>query len=150
MQEQKGSMLLKVASIIMIVGGIAGAVGAVLLAALAGVSTAVAENDAVQQAVKEAGTTTKEVTTVLWIATAIAVVGAVVEIIAGFKGKKNWNKPEMAKTLMIWGVICAAVSLVSIILSAVNDGSGVVISILTGLVVPVLYIIGTVQLKKQA
>lgn len=150
MQEQKGSMLLKVASIIMIVGGIAGAVGAVLLAALAGVSTAVAENDAVQQAVKEAGTTTKEVTTVLWIATAIAVVGAVVEIIAGFKGKKNWNKPEMAKTLMIWGVISAAVSLVSIILSAVNDGSGVVISILTGLVVPVLYIIGTVQLKKQA
>ncbi len=150
MQEQKGSMLLKVASIIMIVGGIAGAVGAVLLAALAGVGTAVAENDAVQQAVKEAGTTTKEVTTVLWIATAIAVVGAVVEIIAGFKGKKNWNKPEMAKTLMIWGVICAAVSLVSIILSAVNDGSGVVISILTGLVVPVLYIIGTVQLKKQA
>lgn len=150
MQENKGSMLLKVMSIIMIVGGIIGAVGAVLMGALSGLITAVAENDAVQQAAKEAGTSTSKLTTVMWLATGIAVIGAVVEIIAGFKGKKNWNKPEMAKTLMIWGIICAAVSLVSIILSATEGADSLIISIITGLVVPTLYIVGTVQLKKQA
>ncbi len=149
MEQQKGSMLLKVMSIIMIVGGIAGAVGSVLMGALSGVVTAVSENDAVQQAAKDAGTTTTKLTGLMWVATAVTVVAAVVEIIAGFKGKSNWNKPEMAKTLMIWGIICLAVSLIGNILFITSDATSV-ISILTGLVVPVLYIVGTVQLKKQA
>ena len=149
MEQQKGSMLLKVMSIIMIVGGIAGAVGSLLMGALSGVITAVADNEQVQQAAREAGTTTGKITSLMWVATAVSVVAAVVEIIAGFKGKSNWNKPEMAKTLMIWGIICLAVSLVGNILFITADAASI-ISILTGLVVPALYVAGTVQLKKQA
>lgn len=149
MEQQKGSMLLKVMSIIMIVGGIAGAVGSLLMGALSGVITAVADNEQVQQAAREAGTTTGKITGLMWVATAVSVVAAVVEIIAGFKGKSNWNKPEMAKTLMIWGIICLAVSLVGNILFITSDAASI-ISILTGLVVPALYVVGTVQLKKQA
>ena len=149
MEQQKGSMLLKVMSIIMIVGGIAGAVGSLLMGALSGVITALADKEQVQQAARQAGTTTSKITSLMWVATAVSVVAAVVEIIAGFKGKSNWNKPEMAKTLMIWGIICLAVSLVGNILFITSDAASI-ISILTGLVVPALYVVGTVQLKKQA
>ena len=87
---------------------------------------------------------------VIWIAVVISVAGAVVEIIAGAKGKKNWDNPAAAKTLMIFGIVCAVLSLVANILFA-TGGLGVqIVSILSGLILPVLYIVGTVQLKNQA
>lgn len=141
--ENKGSMLLKVVSIIMIVGGIIGAVASFLMTILAGFWTTITENSEVKDAAAKAGTTTSNVTAALWIGTIILVVSAVIEIIAGVKGKNNWNNPEAANTLMVFGIICAVLSLIGCIVSQ-NF-----FSILTGLVLPVLYIIGTVQLKKQ-
>ena len=105
---------------------------------------------------------------VIWIAVVISVAGAVVEIIAGAKGKKNWDNPAAAKTLMIFGIVCAVLSLISNILFATGGlgvqvvslvanilfatgGLGVqIVSILSGLILPVLYIVGAVQLKNQA
>ena len=87
---------------------------------------------------------------VIWIAVVVAVVCSVVEIIAGVKGKKNWDNPAEAQGMMILGIVCAVLSLVSNILFA-TGGLGVqIVSILSGMVLPVLYIVGTVQLKKQA
>lgn len=147
--EQKGSMLLKVSSILMIIGGIVGAVGSVLMAALAGLVTAVSSDSSVQKAASDSGVSMGAVNAVLWIGVAVLVISAVIEIIAGFKGKKNWNNPAEAKNLMILGIVCAVVSVIGNILYA--SGSTVsIISIFTGLVIPVLYIIGTVQLKNQA
>lgn len=142
--EQKGSMLLKVMSIIMIVGGIIGAVGSVLMVLLAGVFTSVANETEVKLAAAEAGTSSGTVTAALWIGAIFLVASAVIEIIAGVKGKKNWNNPAAAKTLLVWGIICAVMSVIGIIISQNFR------SVLTGLVVPVLYIVGAVQLKKQA
>ena len=147
--EAKGSTLLRISSILMIIGGIAGALGSVLLALMAGVSKTALQDEAVQQSMAEAGTTAGAVTTLLWVATIIAVVSAVLEIIAGVKGKKNWNNPAKAKTLMGLGIACAAIALVSIIISFFGDGVSV-LNVITGLALPVLYIIGTIQLKKQA
>ncbi len=147
--EQNGSKLLKVSSILMIIGGIFGAIGSVLMAALAGVMTAVSGNADVQQAASESNVEMGSVNAILWIAVVVLVASAVIEIIAGIKGKKNWNNPAMAKTLMVWGIVCAVISVIGNILFATSGGSAA-FSIICGLVIPVLYIIGTVQLKNQA
>ena len=151
--EQKGSKLLKIVSIIMMIGGIVSAVFSVILA---GLGTAVMTQPEVSNAVDSAlaangySGSTGPVMAVIWIAVVVSVVCAVVEIIAGVKGKKNWNNPAAAQGMMILGIVCAALSLVSNILFA-TGGLGVqIVSILSGMVLPVLYIVGTVQLKKQA
>lgn len=86
----------------------------------------------------------------LWVGTILLIAGSVFEIIAGAKGKKNWNNPAMAQTLLVFGIICAVLSVLGNIFFATGGAGVQVISIITGLVLPVLYIIGTVQLKNQA
>ncbi len=151
--EQKGSMLLKVMSIIMMVGGILSAVGSFFTALLAGVFQAgvsVANSEGALSA--EENATAGGAAALLWIGVVILIVSAVVEIIAGVKGKNNWNNPAMAKTLLIFGVVCALLSLLGIIFFGIGTGTvaSAIMSIITGLVVPALYIVGTIQLKNQA
>ena len=149
--EQKGSMLLKVMSIIMMVGGIIGAVGSFFVALGAGVLQAGVSSEEVQsQLTTQQSGQAGAVMGLLWFGVVVLIAGSVIEIIAGVKGKNNWNNPAMAKTLMIWGIICAAVSTLGTILFSAGSGSFQALSAVTGLVVPVLYIIGTVQLKSQA
>ena len=155
--EQKGSMLLKVVSIIMMIGGIIGAVVSVIMAIVVAVGqaafsqpeTQAALNDALAQANVDKSAA-GAVMGLLWVGVIILVAGSVLEIIAGVKGKNNWNNPSQAQTLMILGIVCAVLSIIGNILFAVSGAGAQIISILTGLVLPVLYIIGTVQLKKQA
>lgn len=147
--EQNGSKLLKVVSILMIIGGIIGAIGSAFMALFAGATSVALQDAELQQSVAEAGTTTGEVQMIFWAAAIIMIISAVIEIIAGAKGKKNWNNPAAAKSLMVWGIICAVISVVGNILFASSDGVSI-LNIITGLVIPILYIIGTVQLKKQA
>ena len=85
----------------------------------------------------------------LWFGVIVLVAGAVVEIIAGAKGKGNWNNPAMAQTLMIFGIVAAVLSLIGNILFSTGTHSVQFFTIISGLVVPVLYIIGTIQLKNQ-
>ena len=70
------------------IGGIFGAIGSVLMAALAGVMTAVSGNADVQQAASESNVDMGSVNAILWIAVVVLVASAVIEIIAGIKGKK--------------------------------------------------------------
>ena len=149
--EQKGSMLLKVMSIIMMVGGILGAVGSFFVALVAALGqVALSSADVQSQLTTTQSGNAGMVMGLLWVGVVVLIAGAVIEIIAGVKGKNNWNNPAMAKTLMIWGIVCAIVSTIGTILFSTGSGSFQVFSALTGLVVPVLYIIGTVQLKNQA
>lgn len=148
--EQKGSMLLKVSSILMIIGGICGAVGSVLMAAFAGLMTAASTDPSVQKAVAQSGVSAGAVSAVLWIGVAVLVISAVVEIIAGVKGKNNWNNPEASKTLLIFGIVCAVLAVLGNILFATGGTTVSIINVVTGLVIPVLYIIGVVQLKNRA
>ncbi len=143
-QNQNGSMLLKVVSIIMIVGGIAGAVISVLATILASAATTVLNNSEVKLAAAVAGEDTNKINAAMWIGVIFLVVAAVIEIIAGVKGKKNWNNPEAAKSLIIIGGIVAGLSLIGAIISQSFY------SLATGLVLPVLYIVGAVQLMKQS
>ena len=142
-------------SIIMIVGGILGAIGSFFIALFAALGSAVLSSSEGQQELQNQ-LSSSEMQTVnvimplLWIGAIILIAGAVVEIIAGVKGKKNWNNPDQAQSLMILGIVVAVLSLVGNILFATGGTGPQIVTILSGLVVPVLYIVGTIQLKKQA
>lgn len=153
--ENKGSMLLKVSSILMIVAGICTAVGSVIIALVAGAATALSNSSELQDIINEAGSSVSKsdvskATTLLWIGAIILVISAVVQIIAGVKGKNNWQNPPMAKTLIIFGIVCVALAILGNIIFSSGGASTIILSIITGVAVPVLYIIGAFQLKNMA
>ena len=146
MEQQNGSMLLKVMSIIMMIAGIIGAVASFIFAIVVGVfQTAAIAVAADGKPINGAA----PVLGLLWVGVIILVAGAVVEIIAGVKGKNNWNNPAQAQSMMILGIVTAVLSLIGDILFATGSHSVQFFTIISGLVVPVLYIIGTIQLKNQ-
>lgn len=130
----KGSKFLKVTGILMIVFGalalILSIVAAIGLAALAALDL-----------------NTWQYT----LAVILMLVGSIFELIAGIVGVKNCNKPEKAGTCMVWGIIVIALSVLSDVLTLVgNPDNFSIVSLLTGLVIPVLYLIGAVMNKKAA
>ncbi len=85
------------------------------------------------------------------LAVILMLVGSIFELIAGIVGVKNCNKPEKAGTCMVWGIIVIALSVLSDVLTLVgNPDNFSIVSLLTGLVIPVLYLIGAVMNKKAA
>ena len=125
--KTKGSGFLKVTGILMIIGGgisiILGIIAALGVAALAYISDG-------------------EISSAMLYA---SVALMIVRII----GVKNCKKPEKAGTCMVWGVIVAVLCVVGTILNSVGGGSFSVFSLLLGLVLPVLYIIGAGFNKKE-
>lgn len=85
------------------------------------------------------------------LAVILMLVSSIFELIAGIVGVKNCNKPEKAGTCMVWGIIVIALSVLSDVLTLVgNPDNFSIVSLLTGLVIPVLYLIGAVMNKKSA
>lgn len=128
----KGAGFLKVCGILMIIGG---AVGIILgIVALVGVIalSALAETSM-------GG---------LIFSAVLALVAGILQLIAGIIGVKNCKNPAKATTCIVWGAIVAILSIVSQILTVSGGGKFDFVSCLTGLVVPVLFIIGAVLNKK--
>lgn len=75
-------------------------------------------------------------------------VTGILMIIAGIKGIKHSKRSEKAGKLIVWGVIVAVFSVLSIVMSLVNGGEFNVVSILTGIAIPALYIYGAVLNSK--
>ena len=130
----KGSKFLKVTGILMIVFG-----------ALALILSIVA-------AIGLAALVALELNTWQYTAAVILMLGgSIFELIAGIVGVKNCNKPEKAGTCMVWGIIVIALSVLSNVLTLVgNPDNFSIVNLLTGLVIPVLYLIGAVMNKKAA
>lgn len=146
--EQNGSKLVKVISILMIIGGIVSAIVSLISVAGAGLITAVSGDAKLQQAATEAGTSIGTVTAFIWISVIIMVISAIIEIIAGVKGIKNWDNPAAAQSLVRIGIVCVALTIIGSIIAAIG-GSFSIISLIFSLVLPVLYIIGAVKLKNN-
>lgn len=136
---QKNTFL-KVMGIIMIVGGILGIILSIISLLGVGALAAMAAAGGV------------EFSSALLIVSAIlAIVGSVVELIAGISGVKNCDKPQMAKKCMILGIAIIALNIISTILVIIDyPESFSVFSVALGLVVPVLYLVAALQLKKAA
>lgn len=131
--------MLKVCSILMIIGGAL----ALLLSALgfAGVAAAASLLD---------GEATAEVTTAyIWLA--VAIVASIIELVAGIVGVQAAKMPSAnkIKLSLVLGLLVVVISLASSISSIITAGfsTSTITSLLTGLVVPVLYLIGLIQYK---
>ena len=133
--KTKGTGFLKVTGILMIIGGaisvIMGIVAVLGVAALAYISD---------------GTVSSAL---LYTSVILMIVSAVAELIAGIIGVANCKKPEKAVSCIVWGIIVAVLSVAGTILNSVGGGSFSVFSLILGLVLPVLYIIGAVFNKKE-
>ena len=78
----------------------------------------------------------------------LTLVGGICQMIAGIKGIKHSKRSEKAGKLIVWGAIVAVFSVLSIVMSLVNGGEFNVVSILTGIAIPALYIYGAVLNSK--
>ena len=130
----KGRKFLKVTGILMIIGGAFGIIGGIVAMIGAGALAAVLETSA-------GG---------LMLASALILASAVFQLIAGIMGVKNCDKPEKAQSCVVMGVIVAILSVSGNIISNVLGSSFNILSYATGLVIPVLYIIGAVKNKEPA
>lgn len=130
----KGRKFLKVTGILMIIGGAFGIIGGIVAMIGAGALAAVLETSA-------GG---------LMLASALILASAVFQLIAGIMGVKNCDKPEKAQSCLVMGVIVAILSVAGNVISNILGSSFNILSYATGLVIPVLYIIGAVKNKEPA
>ena len=130
----KGRKFLKVTGILMIIGGAFGIIGGIVAMIGAGALAAVLETSA-------GG---------LMLASALILASAVFQLIAGIMGVKNCDKPEKAQSCLVMGVIVAILSVAGNVISNVLGSDFNIFNYATGLVIPVLYIIGAVKNKEPA
>ena len=130
----KGRKFLKVTGILMIIGGAFGIIGGIVALIGAGALAAVLETSA-------GG---------LILASVLILASAVFQLIAGIMGVKNCDKPEKAQSCLVMGVIVAILSVAGNVTSSVLGSSFNITSYVTGLVIPVLYIIGAVKNRETA
>ena len=130
----KGRMFLKVTGILMIIGGAFGIIGGIVAMIGAGALAAVLETSA-------GG---------LILASVLILASAVFQLIAGIMGVKNCDKPEKAQSCIVIGVIVAILSVAGNVISNVLSSDFNIINYATGLIIPVLYIIGAVKNKEPA
>ena len=130
----KGRKFLKVTGILMIIGGAFGIIGGIVAMIGAGALAAVLETSA-------GG---------LILASVLILASAVFQLIAGIMGVKNCDKPEKAQSCIVIGVIVAILSVAGNVISNVLSSDFNIINYATGLIIPVLYIIGAVKNKEPA
>ena len=130
----KGRKFLKVTGILMIIGGAFGIIGGIVAMIGSGALAAVLETSA-------GG---------LMLASALILASAVFQLFAGIMGVKNCDKPEKAQSCLVMGVIVAILSVSGNIISNVLGSDFNIFSYATGLIIPVLYIIGAVKNKEPA
>ena len=137
----KGQGFVKVTSILMIIGGIISII--IGIVAILGVGAL----HATANALGASGTT--GILALVYVALVLTIVASVVELIAGIKGVKDCKAPENAGNCMIWGIAVIALSVISNVTSIIGGNKIDFISIILGLAVPVLYVIGTVMMKNS-
>lgn len=130
----KGRKFLKVTGILMIIGAAFGIFGGIIAIIGAGALAAVLETSA-------GG---------LMLASMLILVSAVFQLIAGIMGVKNCDKPEKAQNCLVMGIIVAVLSVAGNVISNVLGSDFNIFSYATGLIIPILYIMGAVKNKELA
>lgn len=131
----KGHNFLKVTGILMIIASVFSILLGVVAAGLGGLAAGLGAASGL--------------TADYYLVLVITLVGGICQLIAGIVGIKHSKKIENAKKCIVWGAIVAAFAVLSIIVNLVNGGEFNVMSIITGLVVPGLYIYGAVLNAKE-
>ena len=130
----KGHVFLKVTGILMIIAAAFSIIVGVLLAGISALAAGLGAASGLKFT--------------FWAALFLTLVGGICQLIAGIKGIKHSKRSEKAGKLIVWGAIVAVFSVLSIVMSLVNGGEFNVVSILTGIAIPALYIYGAVLNSK--
>lgn len=128
----EGRKFLKITGILMIIGGAFGIIGGIVAMIGAGALAAVLETSA-------GG---------LMLASVLILASAVFQLIAGIMGVKNCDKPEKAQSCLVIGIIVAILSVAGNVISNVLGSDFNVFNYATGLIIPILYIIGAAKNKE--
>ncbi len=131
MTKPKGAGFLKVTGILMIIGGGISLITAIV--ALLGIATLALLGAS---------------SALLYAAGILALASAVAELVTGILGVVNANRPEKAGLCMAWGIVVAALCVLGCILTVAGGDGFPVLSLILGLVLPVLFIIGAAQNKQ--
>ena len=119
----KGHVFLKVTCILMIIAAAFSIIVGVLLAGISALAAGLGAASGLKFT--------------FWAALFLTLVGGICQLIAGIKGIKHSKRK-----LIAWGVIVAVFSILSIVLDLSNGGDFSIISVVTGVAVPALYILG--------
>ena len=147
MQQNKprGSVMILVVSIIMIIGSAFGLIASLITGA-AGAFVKTAMTDAeIQSALAQSGLQVPAgmLSQVLTIITILSVISAIIELICAIIGIVNRNKVEKAGLLIGLGILMIVVSLVTNLVPMFMWKAAIsAVSIIVGLILPVLYLIG--------
>lgn len=133
-QTTKGAGFLKVTGILMIIGGALAMILSII--AILGIAALVY----ISSGESSSG--------LLYASGALMLVSSVAELVAGIIGVKNCKKPEKAGACIGWGIVVAVLCVAGTVLNSVGGGEFSVVSLVTGLVLPVLYIIGAFKNKQ--
>ena len=130
----KGHKFLKVTGILMIIAAAFSIVAGVLIGGLGALAAGLGAASGL--------------TFSYWTALFLTLIGGICQLIAGIKGVKHSKRSEKAGKLIAWGVVVAVFCILSIVMNLINGGEFNVVSILTGIIVPALYIYGAVLNSK--
>ena len=133
---EKSNGFLKVTGILMIIGGVFTIVFSILAVVGVGALAATLGTEA------DLG--------LLMVSSIIGLISGVVSLIAGITGAKNANKPEKATACIAFGCLTVLLSILGTILNVVGGNQFSVLGLITGLIVPALYLVGAFQNKKRA
>ena len=131
----KGQKVLKVTSILMIIGGVIAAIVGVL--ALLGISALVA----LAESAEGAG--------LLYASSAIIIVSSIIEFIAGIKGVGACSAPQKAAACVKWGIVIGILYIASMVIGLIGGGQFSIINLVLNLLLPGLYSYGAVQMKNN-
>ena len=121
----KGHVFLKVTGILMIIAAAFSIIVGVLLAGISALAAGLGAASGLKFS--------------FWAALFLTLVGGICQLIAGIKGIKHSKRSEKAGKL-----IAAVFSIVSLGMDLSNGGDFSIVSVVTGVAVPALYIIGAV------
>ena len=124
----KGHVFLKVTGILMIIAAALSIIVGVLLAGISALAAGLGAASGLKFS--------------FWAALFLTLVGGICQLIAGIKGIKHSKRSEKAGKLIAWGVIVAVFSILSIVMDLSNGGDFSIVSVVTGVAVPALYILG--------
>lgn len=144
----KGKNFLKVTGILMIIGGAL----TIIVSGVLGIIGYLGTTAMITVEGVDAATVSAAGSFVL-VASILSLVGGILELIAGIVGVKNCARPEKATACIVWGFIVLVINVVSLILNFAGSGANagtIITSIIAGIVLPVLYLIGAFLNKKAA
>jgi hypothetical protein len=80
----------------------------------------------------------------------LTLLSGVMSLIAGIMGGKNAAKPEKATSCIVCGILVVLMSVAGTALTMIAGGDFPLFSLLLGLVLPALYLVGAFQNQKRA